>query len=93
MVIEVLSPSSEGDDEGDKRTDFQSLSTLEAYVVAAQDARSVKVYRRDPNGRWRDEPDVYRDDQQFELPRLASPISVAEIYDNILDASGDSLLR
>lgn len=47
VVIEVLSPSTEGDDEGEKRLDFQSLETLEAYVVVVQDARSVRVYRRD----------------------------------------------
>jgi Uma2 family endonuclease len=38
-VIEVLSPSSEGDDDGDKRSDFQSLASLEAYVLVAQDQR------------------------------------------------------
>ena len=50
VVVEVLSPSSEGDDDGDKRRDFQSLASLEAYVIAAQDARSVKVYRRTERG-------------------------------------------
>jgi len=33
VVVEVLSPSSEGDDEGEKRIDFQSLATLRAYLV------------------------------------------------------------
>lgn len=92
VVIEVLSPSSEGDDEGDKRRDFQSLASLEAYVVAAQDERCVKVYRRDESGHWRSTPDLYRDGQSFELPTLASAIAVAEVYDGVLDASGRSLL-
>ncbi len=65
VIVEVLSPSSEGDDEGDKRRDFQSLTSLQAYVIAAQDARLVNVYRRDERGRWRDEPDVYRDGESF----------------------------
>ncbi len=93
VVLEVLSPSSEGDDDGDKRRDFQSLASLQAYVVAAQDARCVKVYRRTERGEWRDKPDVYRDGDSFELPRLARPITVAEIYDGVLDAAGRSLLR
>jgi Uma2 family endonuclease len=93
VVIEVLSPSSEGDDEGDKRRDFQSLASLQAYVVAAQDQRCVKVYRRGERGEWRDQPDVYRGDQRFELPTLATPIAMAEVYDGILDANGRSLLR
>jgi Uma2 family endonuclease len=93
VVVEVLSPSSEGDDDGDKRRDFQSLASLQAYVLAAQDARSVKVYRRTERGEWRAEPDVYRSGDSFELPSLTRTITVDEIYDDILDGAGRSLLR
>ncbi|HSK05551.1 MAG TPA: Uma2 family endonuclease [Kofleriaceae bacterium] len=93
VVVEVLSPSSEGDDDGDKRRDFQSLASLQAYVLVAQDARCVKVYRRTERGEWRDQPDVYRSGESFELPRLARAISIDEVYDDILDADGRSLLR
>ena len=92
VILEVLSPSSEGDDEGDKRVDFQSLASLKAYVLVAQDARSVTVYRRSDGGGWRLEPDTYIDGQSFELPTLSPLISVAELYDGILDAQGNSLL-
>jgi Uma2 family endonuclease len=92
IVFEVLSPSSEGDDDGDKRLDFQSLPTLVAYVLVAQDQRSVKVYRRGQDGNWVDRPDMLRDGEQFELPTLSSAIGVGELYDGILDAKGVSLL-
>jgi Uma2 family endonuclease len=93
VVFEVLSPSSEGDDEGDKRLDFQSLESLEAYVVVAQDDRCVRVYRRDDRGAWRRDPCVYRDGESFELPTLAAAIEVTEVYEGIVDAAGRSLLR
>jgi Uma2 family endonuclease len=93
VVLEVLSPSSEGDDEGDKRIDFQSLMTLQAYVLVAQDARSVRVYRRSERGEWRTEPDAYADGDSFELAALSQPIAVADLYDGILDQHGRSLLR
>jgi len=93
VVVEVLSPSSEGDDDGEKRRDFQSLASLQAYVLVAQDARSVKVYRRSERGHWHEQPDIYRDGQEFELPRLTRPIAVAEVYHGILDPDGASLLR
>jgi Uma2 family endonuclease len=93
VVVEVLSPSSEGDDDGDKRRDFQSLASLQAYVLVAQDARCVKVYRRTEHGEWRDQPDVYRGGESFELPRLSRAIALDEVYDDILDADGRSLLR
>ena len=93
VVVEVLSPTSEGDDDGDKRRDFQSLVSLQAYVLVAQDARYLKVYRRTERGEWRDEPDVYRDGESFELPGLTRAVAVNEVYDRLLDADGHSLLR
>jgi Uma2 family endonuclease len=93
VVVEVLSPTSEGNDDGDKRRDFESLASLQAYVIAAQDTRCVRIYRRSERGDWRDEPEVYRGGESFELPRLTRAIAVDEIYDDILDAAGRSLLR
>jgi Uma2 family endonuclease len=93
VIVEVLSPSSAGDDDGDKRRDFQSLASLQAYVLAAQDARWVKIYRRTERGEWRAEPDVYCDGDSFDLPSLTRPIAVDEVYDDILDGAGRSLLR
>jgi len=90
VVIEVLSPSSGGDDDGDKRTDFQSLASVEAYVLVAQDQRRVKVYRR-AGGEWR--AATYHDGESFELPTLSTPVPVADVYDGILDSAGRSLLR
>jgi Uma2 family endonuclease len=92
VVFEVLSPSSEGDDGGDKRCDFQSLPSLQAYVVAAQDERCVKVYRRSQRGEWPREPEVYRSGQSLELPGLSSALSVGSVYDGVLDEAGRSLL-
>jgi Uma2 family endonuclease len=93
VIVEVLSPSSAGDDDGDKRRDFQSLASLQAYVLAAQDARWVKVYRRTQRGDWRAELDVYRDGDSFELPNLTREIAVDDVYDDILDGTERSLLR
>lgn len=93
VVIEVLSPSSEGDDAGEKRSDFQSLSTLQAYVVAAQDQRLIHVYRRRDSGRWHSEPDTYRATESFTLPMLRAAVAVDEVYENILEPGGRSLLR
>ena len=90
VVIEVLSPSSQGDDDGDKRSDFQSLASVEAYMLVAQDQRRVKVYRR-TGGEWHTA--TYGDGDSFELPTLSSSVSVAEVYDRILDSAGRSLLR
>src|ERR1041384_766710 len=82
VVIEVLSPSSEGDDDGDKRSDFQSLASLEAYVLVAQDQRRVKVYRR-TKGEW--DVTTYGDGDRSELPTLSAPLAAREIHDRLID--------
>ncbi len=92
VAIEVLSPSSEGDDEGDKRLDFQSVPSLQAYVLVSQDRRWVRVYRRDATGAWPAAPEAYGDGASLSLPALSAPLGVAEIYETILDADGRSLL-
>jgi len=93
IVLEVLSPSSEGDDQGDKRLDFQSLASLQAYVVASQDRQRVEVYRRGEGRAWLPTPDVYLASDTFTLPTSDTPLAVAEVYRGILDADGRSLLR
>lgn len=93
IIVEVLSPSTEGTDDGDKRQDFQSLPTLRAYVLVHQDERCVRVYRRSDAGAWPAEPEVVRDGGAFALPGLTSELAVAEVFADILDAGGRSLLR
>jgi len=90
VVVEVLSPSSDGDDDGDKRVDFQSLASLQAYVLVAQDQRRVKVYRRQGVD-W--QVATFTDGDSFSLPTLTAPIAVVELYDGILATDGRSLLR
>jgi Uma2 family endonuclease len=93
IVFEVLSPSSEGDDDGEKRRDFQSLPSLRSYLLIAQDERVVKVYRRGERGEWSPDAELYRDGDELELPTLGGAFPVASIYDGILDGAGRSLLR
>src|SRR5688572_24227221 len=71
IVVEVLSPSSEGDDEGEKRRDFQSTSSLQAYVLVAQDERCVRIYRRSDRGDWCPDAEVARQGDSFALPCVA----------------------
>jgi Uma2 family endonuclease len=92
LVIEVLSPSTQGDDEGDKRVDFQSLWSLQAYVLVSQSQRWVAVHRRSGDGKWRVAPDVYASGDAVPLPILTSAIAVDDVYDNILDDDGRSRL-
>jgi Uma2 family endonuclease len=50
--VEVLSPTTEVFDRGDKFADYRSLSTIQEYVLIAQQRMNVDCYRRDVAGPW-----------------------------------------
>lgn len=52
LIAEVLSPSTEAVDWGEKLLNYQKLETLQAYVLLSQDLPRAEVYRRDGDG-WR----------------------------------------
>jgi Uma2 family endonuclease len=52
LIIEVLSPSTEAYDRGQKFAQYRSIPSLSEYLLVAQDAPRIDYYRRDPDGRW-----------------------------------------
>jgi Uma2 family endonuclease len=50
LVVEVLSPNTQRYDRGDKRLAYQSLASLQEYVLVAQDEPSIELYRRTEDG-------------------------------------------
>ena len=52
VVVEVLSPSTEEYDRGEKLAHYQKIESLEAVVLIAHDQRRVDVWLRDVGG-WR----------------------------------------
>lgn len=51
LLVEVLSPSTEAFDRGDKLRDYQRIPSLREYVLVSQEPR-VEIYRRLPSGTW-----------------------------------------
>ncbi|NEX21947.1 Uma2 family endonuclease [Thiorhodococcus mannitoliphagus] len=52
LLIEVLSPSTEGYDRGGKFAVYRGLPEFAQYVLIAQDCFSVDVFTRQSDGRW-----------------------------------------
>ena len=52
VLAEVLSPSTENCDRGQKFQRYRALSSLAEYVLIAQDAMHVEHYARQHDGRW-----------------------------------------
>lgn len=52
LIIEVLSPSTEGHDRGNKFALYRELESLREYVLIDPRTYHVDVFRRNTHGRW-----------------------------------------
>jgi Uma2 family endonuclease len=52
MIFEVLSPSTEAYDRGEKFTRYQLLDSLAEYVLVSQSEPRVESFFRQPDGTW-----------------------------------------
>lgn len=79
LVIEVLSPSSEAWDRGQKFEHFRSIPSLKEYVLVAQDHVHIEHFLRQPSGQWL--LTEYGDlNSRVQFPSLDVSIAVTEIY-------------
>ncbi len=77
LVVEVLSPSTEEYDRGDKRQHYQQLASLRDYVLVAQSRRRVEVFSRTA-GEWQHR--VYSAGEAAVLPSVDCTFEVDELY-------------
>ena len=75
LIVEVLSESTERIDRREKLLAYQKLPSLEAYLLVAQDARRVEVFRRAIG--WRHEMHT---EGAIDLPCVDSPLALDDIY-------------
>ncbi|WP_414530825.1 Uma2 family endonuclease [Nodularia chucula] len=81
LIIEVLSPSTEALDRGDKFSDYQEIETLQEYVVISQNRQRVDCFRRNLAGRW--ELYSYRKNQELQLNSLNFSCSLTDVYEDV----------
>ncbi|NEZ65913.1 Uma2 family endonuclease [Leptolyngbyaceae cyanobacterium CCMR0082] len=78
LIVEVLSPSTETFDRGDKFKDYQRLDSLEEYVLISQESRQVECRRFSVKRGW--ETMVYEAGDLAVLTSIGLDFSVAELY-------------
>jgi Uma2 family endonuclease len=82
-IVEVLSPSTEAFDRGEKFTRYQTWNpTLTDYVLVSQDQPQVEHYHREINGTW-----TYQRytglDAGVTIPSIECVLKLADVYDRI----------
>jgi Uma2 family endonuclease len=86
IVFEVLSPSTAGTDRVAKASEYLSIPTLLAYVIASQAEPAMMLWQRDGNGRFPSEPVLVEGLEQIARITGASisiSLPFAEIYRGI----------
>ena len=82
VIVEVLSPSTESTDRGKKWREYQSIDTLQEYVLVSPNEVAIEVYRRRSDGIW--EYVTYEAGSQFHLESLEFACAIEEIYESVV---------
>ncbi len=81
VIVEVLSPSTEAYDRGEKFRHYRRLQSLREYVLVSQDQTLIEVWRRQGDA-WRVEE--YGEGGAVRLESLDVAIAVDALYENPL---------
>jgi Uma2 family endonuclease len=77
VLVEVLSPSTEEYDRGEKLSHYQKIESLREVVLVAYDERRIDVWRREGEG-WRQL--VVRESGAAELTSLGCTLGLDDVY-------------
>ena len=81
VVVEVLSPSTEAYDRGEKFVHYRQLTSLQEYVLISQDQIRIDHYRRQERS-WIF-TDIEKHDEILQLPSLQCEVPLQEIYERV----------
>ena len=82
IIIEVLSPSTEGYDRGKKFQNYRKMPSLREYILVSQDQYHIEHYHLQADGVWA-LVDVEGRESQLELMTVACQLPLAEIYERV----------
>jgi len=84
VLIEVLSPSTEGYDRGNKFAFYRRIPSLQTYVLVAQDRPLVEAYARQPDGRQWLLSEANGLSESLSLPAVGCTLRLADVYENVV---------
>lgn len=81
IIVEVLSPSTESYDRGDKFAHYRRLETLREYVLISSDHVNVEIFRLNDRQKWELTPYAAGETVQFTSIDFECPIEL--LYEDI----------
>ena len=83
LIVEVLSPSSENRDRGEKLSAYQQIEGFQEYLLIAQQAPRVTRYLRQADSGWFQE-EVTGMDGIIRFGSIPCDLPLAEIYEGVI---------
>jgi Uma2 family endonuclease len=87
LIVEVLSPSTEAYDRGDKFALYRQATSLQEYVLVSTDAIGLDVHRRNDLGRW--EFSAYESGDVVELKSVNFTFEIDRVYEDLVVEIGE----
>jgi Uma2 family endonuclease len=81
LIIEVLSPSTEAIDKREKRLNYQTLDSLQEYILVSQEEINIEFYRKDKLGKW--SVQTLGKNEELSLESIDLKLTMSEIYEDI----------
>ncbi len=82
LIIEVLSPSTEGLDRGKKFQNYRKIETLQEYVLVSSEQKYIECFRINEQGFW--ELHTFSESDELQLNSVEFNYSVNLIYENVI---------
>ncbi|QIR35719.1 Uma2 family endonuclease [Tolypothrix sp. PCC 7910] len=89
LIVEVLSNSTEAFDRGDKFADYQTLESLQEYVLINTKRQRVECFRRNEQGLWVLQSYTAAD-QSFQLQSIKFEGTMADLYEDVVFETPES---
>jgi Uma2 family endonuclease len=82
LICEVLSPSMEAYDRGDKFAMYRLSPSLQDYVLVSADKVAIDIYHKDDRGKW----DIlnHRSGDLVELASINLTFPIEQVYEDII---------
>ncbi|MCU0547555.1 MAG: Uma2 family endonuclease [Oscillatoriaceae cyanobacterium Prado104] len=81
LIVEVLSPTTEAFDRGDKFADYRHLESLQEYILISQNRIQVDCFRRNDRGQWVLYP--YRAGDTIHLASVNFSGAIEDLYEDV----------
>jgi Uma2 family endonuclease len=93
LIVEVLSPSTEAYDRGEKFAQYRRLDSLQEYVLIAQDRRRIERFVRQGESEDWLLTEVSDPEERIALASIGCELALAEVYDKVSLPEGSKPLR